>query len=62
MSTVPPKWIVEPSDVSVERNKNIIIHCQAHGVPTPTLTWKKATGNRRLILIKSSHIFIAGVM
>lgn len=42
---VPPKWSVEPFDVSVERNRNVALHCQAHGVPAPTVTWKKATGN-----------------
>lgn len=42
--TVPPRWIVEPSDVSVERNRHVALHCQAQGVPTPTIVWKKATG------------------
>ncbi|KAL5282509.1 hypothetical protein ACFFRR_005558 [Megaselia abdita] len=41
---VPPRWIVEPSDVSVNRNRNIMINCQAGGVPTPTVIWKKAIG------------------
>ncbi|KAK9752837.1 Immunoglobulin I-set domain [Popillia japonica] len=43
---VPPKWSVEPFDVSVERNRNVALHCQAHGVPAPTVTWKKATGSK----------------
>ncbi|XP_025829144.1 Down syndrome cell adhesion molecule-like protein Dscam2 isoform X2 [Agrilus planipennis] len=43
---VPPRWLVEPADVSVERNHNIALHCQAQGVPTPTVTWKKATGSK----------------
>ncbi|XP_048515678.1 Down syndrome cell adhesion molecule-like protein Dscam2 isoform X2 [Athalia rosae] len=43
---VPPRWIVEPSDVSVERNKHVALHCQAQGVPTPTIVWKKATGSK----------------
>lgn len=42
--TVPPRWIVEPTDMSVERNRHITLHCQAQGVPTPTVVWKKATG------------------
>ncbi|XP_033316764.1 Down syndrome cell adhesion molecule-like protein Dscam2 isoform X5 [Bombus vosnesenskii] len=43
---VPPRWIVEPADVSVERNKHVALHCQAQGVPTPTIVWKKATGSK----------------
>ncbi|XP_045464508.1 Down syndrome cell adhesion molecule-like protein Dscam2 isoform X3 [Harmonia axyridis] len=39
---VPPRWLVEPVDVSVERKRNVALHCQAQGVPTPTVTWKKA--------------------
>lgn len=42
--TVPPRWLVEPTDVSVERNRHVALHCQAQGVPTPTIVWKKATG------------------
>ncbi|CAH1390384.1 unnamed protein product [Nezara viridula] len=41
---VPPRWIVEPMDVSVERNRNVVLDCQAQGVPQPTIIWKKATG------------------
>ena len=41
---VPPRWIVEPVDVSVERNRHITLHCQAQGVPTPNVVWKKSTG------------------
>ncbi|XP_017775727.1 PREDICTED: Down syndrome cell adhesion molecule-like protein Dscam2 [Nicrophorus vespilloides] len=43
---VPPRWLVEPMDVNVERNRHIALHCQAQGVPTPTVTWKKATGSK----------------
>ncbi|XP_046808500.1 Down syndrome cell adhesion molecule-like protein Dscam2 [Lucilia cuprina] len=43
---VPPRWIVEPSDASVERNRHIMLHCQAQGVPTPSIVWKKATGSK----------------
>ncbi|XP_076273021.1 Down syndrome cell adhesion molecule 2 isoform X3 [Rhynchophorus ferrugineus] len=43
---VPPRWLVEPVDVSVERNRHVALHCQAQGVPTPTVIWKKATGSK----------------
>lgn len=41
---MPPRWIVEPADVSVERNRHVTLHCQAQGVPMPAIVWKKATG------------------
>ncbi|KAG8230029.1 hypothetical protein J437_LFUL009995 [Ladona fulva] len=40
---VPPRWLVEPEDTSVARNKNVVLQCQADGVPKPTIVWKKAT-------------------
>ncbi|KAL0280104.1 UNVERIFIED_CONTAM: hypothetical protein PYX00_001493 [Menopon gallinae] len=44
---VPPKWTVEPNNIAnVERNRNILLNCQADGVPTPTITWKKAIGGK----------------
>nr|CAD7591924.1 unnamed protein product [Timema genevievae] len=35
---VPPRWIVEPTDANVERNRHVMLHCQAQGVPQPTIT------------------------
>ncbi|XP_039300618.1 LOW QUALITY PROTEIN: Down syndrome cell adhesion molecule-like protein Dscam2, partial [Nilaparvata lugens] len=43
---VPPRWSIEPVDASVERNRHVVINCQAQGVPEPTITWKKATGSK----------------
>ena len=44
--TVPPRWKIEPADINVERNRHVVMHCQAEGVPPPTVVWKKATGSR----------------
>ena len=42
--TVPPRWTIEPnSEISVERNRHVMLHCQAEGVPKPNIVWKKAT-------------------
>lgn len=54
--TVPPRWIVEPSDVSVERNRQIALHCQAQGVPTPVIVWKKTIGKKRWQITKHHYI------
>lgn len=37
---------MEPTDVSVNRNKNIILNCQAGGVPIPSVVWKRAVGSK----------------
>lgn len=42
--SVPPHWLMEPMDTSVERNRHVALHCQAQGVPTPVIVWKKAIG------------------
>lgn len=39
---VPPKWIVEPKDVSVQAESDVQLDCQAGGYPQPTVTWKRA--------------------
>ncbi|GAB6020996.1 Down syndrome cell adhesion molecule-like protein 1 [Chamberlinius hualienensis] len=41
---VPPRWLLMPNDVSVMRNKQVIIHCSADGFPTPKVTWKRSAG------------------
>lgn len=49
---MPPRWIVEPVDANVERNRHIMLHCQAQGVPTPSIVWKKATGKLENIFLE----------
>lgn len=38
---VPPKWILQPKDSSVQAGEDISLHCQADGYPTPIITWRK---------------------
>lgn len=38
---VPPKWIVQPKDTSVQAGQVISVHCQADGYPTPVITWSE---------------------
>ena len=42
---VPPKWLLEPKDASVQAGQDIVLDCQADGYPNPTITWKKAIGS-----------------
>ncbi|GFU28491.1 titin [Nephila pilipes] len=37
----PPKWIQEPSDVSIHISEKIILKCEASGFPKPKITWFK---------------------
>lgn len=57
MCLVPPKWIVEPVDVNVERNKHAVIDCQADGVPTPILLWKKAIGWYMIVSVSRQILY-----
>ncbi|CAH0767134.1 unnamed protein product [Bemisia tabaci] len=44
---VPPTWQVEPQDQQApEGVSQFLIHCQAEGFPKPSITWRKAVGNK----------------
>lgn len=42
--TVPPRWILEPSDKAFAQGSDAKIECKADGFPKPQVTWKKAPG------------------
>lgn len=44
---VPPKWILQPKDSSVQSGEDISLHCQADGWPKPIVTWSEYTYLRR---------------
>ncbi|XP_067138856.1 cell adhesion molecule Dscam1-like [Centruroides vittatus] len=39
---VPPRWKIEPTDMSVVVGDLVIFDCQAEGYPPPLIRWKKA--------------------
>ncbi|KAI5751952.1 hypothetical protein M8J77_012420 [Diaphorina citri] len=43
--TVPPRWILEPSDKAFAQGSDAKVECKADGFPKPQVTWKKAAGN-----------------
>ncbi|GFV54598.1 adhesion G protein-coupled receptor B2 [Trichonephila clavipes] len=42
---VPPRWVIEPSDVFVVKGRSIIVDCQTEGFPQPRVRWTKAEDN-----------------
>ena len=42
---VPPRWSLEPRDVSVLHREMAVIHCAATGNPRPTISWRKSSGD-----------------
>lgn len=38
---VPPKWIMQPKDSSVQAGEDILLHCSADGWPKPVVTWRE---------------------
>ena len=42
--SVPPRWELEPRDVTVSRHDMAVINCAARGNPRPTISWRKSAG------------------
>ncbi|XP_075553715.1 cell adhesion molecule Dscam1-like [Dermacentor variabilis] len=38
---VPPRWVKEPSDISVREGDNVTLTCSASGRPSPAIKWKR---------------------
>ncbi|XP_054712416.1 cell adhesion molecule Dscam2-like [Uloborus diversus] len=58
---VPPRWMLEPSDLSTVAGRPARIDCQADGVPQPHVRWKMATSQppeQFKTIVSSSHIHI----
>ena len=51
---VPPRWIVEPVDSSVEEGGEVTVHCKADGHPKPKITWKKSQGKSSIFQMRKS--------
>ena len=44
MISVPPSWLVEPTDTEIAMGHNLSVHCSADGIPKPEIQWKKSMG------------------
>lgn len=42
--SVPPRWRIEPTDVTVVKGRNAIIDCDTDAYPEPVITWSRAEG------------------
>ena len=38
-SSVVPYWITEPEDIEAAEEEDVIIDCEAMGIPSPHITW-----------------------
>ena len=60
-----PKFVQEPSDIIVQKNKPASLHCVAAGSPKPSVTWWKdgvplslsSSGTRRRLLTNGTLYF-----
>lgn len=43
--SVPPRWIIEPTDKAFAQGSDAKVECKADGFPKPQVTWKRAEGN-----------------
>nr|XP_042908701.1 Down syndrome cell adhesion molecule-like protein Dscam2 [Parasteatoda tepidariorum] len=58
---VPPRWIIEPSDLSAVAGRPARLDCQADGVPLPHVRWKVSNGEppeKFKTIVSSSHVHI----
>lgn len=55
---VKPYWITRPSDDSVTLNSVKLLSCQGGGTPSPTVTWKIATGKCAYSYLKCKDIIM----
>lgn len=44
LKTVPPRWILEPTDKAFAQGSNAKVECKSDGFPKPQIVWKKAVG------------------
>lgn len=44
LPTVPPRFVVQPSDQDGIYGKAVILNCSAEGYPVPTIVWKYSKG------------------
>ncbi|XP_014244460.1 Down syndrome cell adhesion molecule-like protein Dscam2 isoform X34 [Cimex lectularius] len=43
--SVPPRWIIEPTDKAFAQGSDAKVECKADGFPKPSVTWKRASGD-----------------
>lgn len=58
INTVPPRWILEPTDKAFAQGSDAKIECKSDGFPKPQVTWKKAVGEFIIYIYIYSMIHI----
>lgn len=44
LESVPPRWILEPTDKAFAQGSNAKVECKSDGFPKPQISWKMAVG------------------
>lgn len=60
--SVPPAWVLEPSDISVVLGTALELPCSSSGSPNPSVTWKKQTGAWWITAWHACKILMRGIV
>ena len=56
LPSVPPQWLLEPSDVSVTLGGEALVPCYAKGFPHPSVTWSRETSELWILTFHFAQI------
>lgn len=60
MTSVPPRWAKEPSDVITMESNTVVLDCEAEGFPPPVTSWKREFGKFKGKIIHKWHLINSG--
>lgn len=51
--SAPPRWELQPEDVTATAGSNVTMTCSAKGSPEPSVTWQKLDSNNPMVPAKN---------
>ena len=55
-----PSFRLRPKNITGGIHTNVVFHCQATGVPSPTIKWVKYTGGSKTEIRTSARFIVGG--